>query len=361
MNAERIHAIALAVKKDIERQGIVKLLTQLASHLQNVVSQPQQPNHQELVAKFRKDIEKQLRSASSNEFSPAWNQALQELNIDQLLGNNLADRIDSAFISNQVTPQVALQEIQELSTQMKELQTNLTQLIASFNHFQIGYEVLEEGESELGILIPREFLDNRFDKLTDEFKEINGILRTFSEISTGSIENFQIKSLSTTDPFIILGGSLATLSTIAIAIKPIIAVYKDILEIKILHAQLAEKNVAAEKLKGIEEHAEEIMGKTITKVKEEIIEKYPLDNEGRKNELENALGGALRKIANRIDRGFNIEIRVEPIAETEGEENEEGQEEEKQNIKLIQSAMKEMEFIKVDGEPILHLPETISE
>jgi hypothetical protein len=359
MNTEKLHAIAFEIKTDIEQLQIVKLLQQLTTHLQNVVNQPQQAQHQENLSKVRNSLLEKLSVSRVNEFSPAWYQALEEIGICDYLGANLANKVSAIFAENQITPQVALQEIQKLHTKVTEIHTNLTNLINSFTYLEIGRELLSSGEGEVGILLPREYIDNRFDKLAKEFKELNGILVVLSEVGTGSAEHFELKQLSTTDPLITLGASLAALSTIAVAIKPIISAYKEILEVRILHAKLADMKVESKRLKGIEEHAEEIMERAIEKIKDELMAESPIAEEGRKNELSNALGMALSKLANRIDRGFNIEVRVEPVEVDEGSEEEES--EDIKNIRAIEGAMKEMKFMNVDGKPILHLPESVDD
>ena len=179
-------------------------------------------------------------------------------------------------------------------------------------------------------------------------------------MATGKTEHFEIRSLSTSDPFVLLGASIHVLAFIALAIKPIICAYKEILEVRLLHAQLAEKKVAAERLKGVEDHAEEIMSKAIEEIKIELLARSPLQDNGRKNELSNALGAALNKLANRIDRGFNIEIRVEPIKAEEKEgELSDSEKADRNNVKIIFETMKTLEFMHPDGKPILHLPENI--
>ena len=363
MNVERLHAIAIAIKTEITELDISGQLDQLASALQNIVSQPQQPAYQEQVATLKKTLRKKLVSAHSNSFSPAWKQSILELGMQEYLGNQLADKIEAIFQNNHITPTVAVNEIQQLGQKVSVLNTTLDQIVSGFGSINLGHEVLNPGEGEVGIMLPRSYLDNRFDKLAKEFKEINSILSTISEVATGKTEHFEIRSLSTSDPFVILGASLGVLASIALAIKPIISAYKEILEVRLLHAQLAEKKVAADRLKGVEEHTEEIMSKAIVEIKNELLARSPLTDEGRKNELSNALGAALNKLANRIDRGFNIEIRVEPLM-VKGEEDEgqsDEQKTEQENVHIIFDAMKTLEFTHPDGNPILHLSENIPE
>lgn len=357
MNVERLHAIVIEIKTDLATTQVVTLLEQLTTNLQNLINQPQTPTHQEQVSTLRKTLKKNLISSKANAFSPAWNQSISELGIDQLLGENLSHQIDSIFAENQITPQVAHKELQQLHASVNQLQTSIQQMIAGFSHFNLGKEVLEPGEGEVGILLPRKYIDNRFDKLAKELKELNSIISVLSEVGTGTVEHFELRSLSTTDPFITLAASLVTLSTIAIAVKPIISAYKEILEVRLLHAQLAEKKVSSKRLQGVEDHAEEIMEKAIEQIKEDLLERYPGTDNGRKNELSNALSTALKKLANRVDRGLNIEVRVEPfIGELKDEEGEDIEPDE--NIQIILDSMKELEFINVEGDPILHLTES---
>jgi len=359
MNAERLHAIALEIKLDIEQLQVVKLLQQLATHLQNMGNQPQQLAHQQNLSSVRNELIEKLSKSRVNSFSPAWSQEIKEIGLSDYLGENLANKVDAIFSKNQITPKVAQQEIQQLHQKETEILANLKNLINSFTYIKIGKEELEVGEGEIGVLLPREYIDNRFDKLAKEFKELNGILVVLSEVGTGTAENFELKQLSTTDPLITLGASLAALSTIAIAIKPIISAYKEIIEVRILHAKLAEMQVQKERLQGVEEHVEEIMEKAIEKIKCELIDGTPVADKERKNELSTALSIALNKLANRIDRGFNIEVRVEPIEIGENAEEEES--DDIKHIQAIEAAMKEMKFMNIDGKPILHLPESKDE
>lgn len=352
MNVERLHAIALSIKEEIDDLTVVSLLGQLSSGLQNSINQPQNGAFQTQIGNSKTSLQANLASADSNKFSPAWNQTIEELGMSNLIGLRLSKKLDSIFLSNQVTPHIAMEHIMELHKEVVNMDTHLKQLIDGFRHFELGHEVLENGDGELGILLPREYLNNKFFELSKEFKELNGILDVLSEVSTGSKADFEIRSLSTSDPLIILGSSLGVLSAIAITVKHIVSAYKEILEVRVLHAKLAE-TVSSNRLEGIEKHAEEIMEKAIVEIKEKLLERYPGSDEGRKNELSNALDISLNKIANRIDRGVNIEVRVAPIAEGNEEESSDVQE----NIQMIQSAMSEMEFMKLEGEPILHLTE----
>ena len=77
------------------------------------------------------------------------------------------------------------------------------------------------------------------------------------------------------------------------------------------------------------------------------------------NELTDALRISLNKLANRIDRGYNIEVRVAELPKQEVQEGQDNadQTEKIQHFEAIKKAAPNLQFIRLDGEPVLSLPE----
>ena len=121
--------------------------------------------------------------------------------------------------------------------------------------------------------------------------------------------------------------------------------------------------VSDEELKSIDIHINTKMDKAIEELAREIIaEYYKQSSKVKKNELTNSLRISLNKLANRIDRGYNIEVRV---AELPKEELQEGQEkseliEEIRHFEVIKKTMPNLQFIHLEGEPVLSLPEAVT-
>jgi hypothetical protein len=117
-------------------------------------------------------------------------------------------------------------------------------------------------------------------------------------------------------------------------------------------------------LKGLEDHAGSIMDTGIDGLVKELLAEYKGKSDaGRKNELSIELKFALKKVANRIDRGFNIEVRMEePTMPAEADE--EADDKVKALAKSherIQAASENLQFLKLDGDPILQLAESKDE
>jgi hypothetical protein len=289
---------------------------------------------------------------------------LDELGATDLTGTNLGERIEDIFARNQITPSVAQQELQTLLTQLGQLSSAIDQLLAAFRVLKIGCEDLEPGECELGVLVPRSFLDNRLDRFANELEELNQIFGVFAEISIGSRPGFEIKTISSTDLSVYLEVSAIVGACIATAIERIIALYKQLLEIRKLQGELAKQGLEKKNLKGIEDHANGIMETGIDKLVKELVGEYLTKGDaGRKNELSIELKYSLKKIANRIDRGFNIEVRMEE-PEITTENAEEASDEEQALLKAhskVAQASENMQFLKLEGEPILQLTESKTE
>src|SRR5260370_40606008 len=125
MNAERLHAIANAILKDLRATDSINLLQQLSGALQNQINAPQEPTHQTQVADYLTKLIDALRAAPSNQFPPTWKQALEELGAADLFGSSLAERIEEIFSRNQITPVVARKELNEIAKRLPTFQTSI--------------------------------------------------------------------------------------------------------------------------------------------------------------------------------------------------------------------------------------------
>ena len=135
MNAERLHVITRAVRGELQQMSLVGRLSELVGHLQNMVNQPQQSGHQQNVTSVRDALYQELNSASSNNFSPAWCQMLEEIGGADLLGLRLRNRLQEIFERNQITPNVALEEIQKIFEAVQRFQGQSIQSLLPFSSF----------------------------------------------------------------------------------------------------------------------------------------------------------------------------------------------------------------------------------
>ena len=81
------------------------------------------------------------------------------------------------------------------------------------------------------------------------------------------------------------------------------------------------------------------------------------DGKERANELQTLLIDALNKIANRIDRGFTLEIRYEPPALQTGNDSSGNASPNATAFELLGKVVPKITFPESHGERVLSLPE----
>ncbi len=189
-----------------------------------------------------------------------------------------------------------------------------------------------------------------------EIKELTFIFNNFSEFFHGEKIPLKLKTLSTTDPLITFATVTAIAAGIAKATGYIIDNYKKLLEIKKLKNELKNQGLSETELKGIDDHSNDYMTKKIDEFIEVLDKEYKIiSDSGRKKEVLNGLRISLNKIANRIDSGFNFEVRIF----INNEENEEAIDDENQKLlDEIKVATHSLQFLKLEGDPILSLSES---
>lgn len=355
MNAERLHAIVLALSQEISKKNTVGRLQELVNALSRVVNQPHQ-SHQQALATSLKEMYDAVADSPSDQFSPAWRQMLGEIGGEDLFGSNLKENIEEIFSRNQITHAMALEELQQLHNRLLAFRTALDQCSSSLKQFKIGDEKLAPGECEIGVLIPRSAIDNKLINFAEELKDIEFILNTFSEVATGTRDGQTIRTISSSDILVYLDAAVQYAVCLAVSIERVVALYKQLLEIRKLRQELQQQGVPKKAMSEIEKHANNMMENGIEKIASDLVNEYhKKEDKGRRNELINAVKISLNKIANRIDRGFNIEVRVAPLPKSGGKDNED--EELRKAVESIQTATANMRFLKLEGKPILELPE----
>lgn len=355
MNAERLHVIVIALNQEMTKTNTPGSLQELINALQQVVSQSN-PTHQQTLSQNLKAMYASVTDTPSDGFSPAWRQILSEIGGEDLFGRFLKAAIEAIFAQNQITPAVALEELQQLHKRLLSFKNALDQCSTSLKHFKIGDEKLSPGECEIGVLIPRLAVENKLLDFAEELKELGFILNTFAEVATGHKDDLDIRTISSSDLLVYLQASAPYAACVAFCIERVVVLYKQLLEIRKLRQEIRKQGVPDNDTSGIESYANQLMEKGIEKIAVEVVKEYhKKDDKGRTNELTNAVRISLNKVANRIDKGFNIEVRVVPTPKPKDDEKE--NKELQKAIATIQVATANMQFMKLEGQPILRLPE----
>lgn len=360
MNIEKFHKLAADLSIENKTKQITPIFQSVIADLQNIINQPQQPQHQTSLTEHLKNLYEILDNSIVNELSPAWYQLLVDLEIDDVFGNNLSNSIKKIIATNNITPASAKEDLEKIFSKLNALMSSFTQITTGLKNLNIGFDELEEGECEIGILIPRSSIDNNLENLKNEIGELTFILNNFAELFSGEKKPYELRTLSTTDPLITVGTLIGIAAGFAKAVGYVIDNYKKLLEIKKLKLELKNQGLSEDDLQGIEEHCNNYMAHKI----DQLIVEFKKDcnfitDKNRKKEVLNGVAISLNKIANRIDQGYNFEVRVnEPPVQEIDEESENNEEfNELAQFREIKSNSEIMQFLKTEGEPILRLPE----
>jgi hypothetical protein len=358
LNAERLNVVAKTIQQELTSTRVVENLTELTTALQNLVNQPGNAQFQQIVTSKRNEIGTALKSATSNSFSPAWRQVVTQIGGEGLLGGTLEERLRTIFERNQITPTNALQEIRQIQQSLTNFKNGIDQTVGGLNLLRIGTEDLAPGEAEIGVEIPRGAVNNDLAGLEKELGELKFILGTFLELSTGSPGPISLRTISSTDLQFYFSAVPSAAAALAYALNLLVDSYKKIVEIRKKHSELKENGVPPEVLKPLEDYANRAIEDKLDHFAVEIESKHFHVKDGnRRNELKVALKFSLAKLANRIDRGYHVEVR---IASTPAPTDAKGKKETgfEDAVATIGAAADSMQYIRLEGAPILSLPES---
>lgn len=359
MNAERLHLLAKELLKVVDQSKLVSEFSNLENSLQAVVNSPADQNLSNNLAQAKKNFLSAASNSALSSFPVSWQNDLIEINAGLFAGTELRDNVREILERNQITPSTALEAIKEIKSEFDGDIESFKRISNDLDRFNLSEDNLSPEEAEISVYIPREEVNNDLYHLAKEAKEIDFIIRAFSEIVSGDTKSPQIRFISSSDFSFFVEHAPAVAACISLAIERIVAVYKNILEIKKLRNELSAKEVPDTSLAAIEDHVNEQMTKKIEELVEDIFSRYKESENERDKELRIHLQIALEKIADRIDRSFHFDVRTGPNEEPSDEAtNDEKKhiEAENEHKRIIRENANTLRSFRNNGKPILKLP-----
>lgn len=351
MNAERLRGIIDFLLGVENQEKIQEKLDSLRSQTDNLAGNPADQNAQRNTATALAALEVTV-NAFYDATSPAQKRNIAEVGAGEFFSRAMVAAIGAAFATNGITPAVVREQIQQLTGRRQAYLETLRSSQANLDRLGIHEDALTAGQAEIGFSIPRQLFSDALNGLQNELKVLNGIIRTFYEISNVTPEPIVIRQVSTSDFLIFLEVSVGVLLVLGRTITWCIETVKGTLEIKNIASQARAANVNPVLIEGLEQEVKKAIDKSVKDKTKELISSYKGDQH-RRTHLEGVLAKSLDQLLERVANGVTVEIRLLPPAKRDGEQVDEATVAQYDELREIAN---KMEFPQLPpGQPLLQL------
>ena len=360
MNVEELHAIAAALREDLQETQLVEDIQTLAEALRGLATDPSSATFETQVASTMEVIYGALERSAMRQFPDRWKTMLDEMNLGWLLAQHLEVRIRDVFANNTLTPSVASEAIGSIADDLKALNGTITGLLTAFEYLSIGDDSLAYGEFELTALIPRSSVHDGLGQLGSEFQHLARFVSLFNELLTGARPPVRVRSIASSDFMAYLELAPIVAENISKVVSAIVAIYERLRRFKDLRNEFEEIGLTQSTIDNAVADANELASREI----ESIVQRFDdtlsrLADQNRAAELRLELHHTVEGLAVRVDRGYVFEVRVsgtEPPAADDGVSPDLQIEKARTAVLEHQTIVKEF---SPAGAPILQLPAAI--
>lgn len=326
MHLGRFHATIYRLNNYYQEIEPIEKLNNLISHLQSFIN----TRNQEHFTAFKNTLEEILKipEPEKNLAQPYARQILNELKLLDDLVQPLASRIKTTITQNSFDQNQAITELTSIRDDLARKLNEIQKIDSAFTSLDVEYESVFSGDSEIGLLLPRELTGETLEELNQELQQINRVFRAINEITGSEEYSPKIRTISSSWWQIFLELDHTQIAAWVFAIERIVNLFKTNLEIKALQKQLEEKDIPKKITSALEKEVETKIKTGIQKIASDIRKKFSkTSDEPRLNELETQLKQGLTYLAKRLNQGAEIEINIslpaKPKKPKDSEENQE--------------------------------------
>lgn len=310
MHLGRFHAVIEDLDTHFKDGKIVEALTNAANELDAYASN----RSEEHLTRFREWIGKAREAGNIGDRDlqqPFAQQVINELGVMGLLNPDLSKSIDETVARVSFDAGALSAKLREFASILSTRIKHITRINASFGELNVELERVDSGQSELGLLLPREIVGDKLSELSAEFDKIDKLARAISEIVASADYDPKVRTISSSWWQIFLDLTVVEISAWVFAIERIVALLKSNLEIKLLNKQLGDKNLPDDIVKRIDDAVKERVKQGIHQLASDLRQQHgKTDDDLRMNELETQLRQGLTYLTNRLNQGAQIEINI---------------------------------------------------
>ena len=321
-------------------------LEAISANLESLVLEPANTAHQSALALSLKQFQEATETLH-NKIWPSRKELIKEIGGSDYFDPGMYGQISTIISQNAMTPSVARDFVRKLAKDRAAFLAVVTSTKQGISRLGVQGKPEEQPQAEMAFLIPRDLFDNHLGDLAKELQFINRLVLDFSEAVTGQSAPVEVHRLSSSIPTISLAADLSVMLLIGNIVKKFLDAWKTVEEIREIREKLRRIGMGNE---ATETELTNKIKKTISDVVDQTIGETmhtsPVDA-GRKNELTIALKKDTLKLYSQIERGLNVEIRVNTSTHSEAAN---------EVMDQLQSLSVKLQFPQVGGEPILLPP-----
>ena len=312
MHTAKLHGALHCIVEEFDSSKVLEKLAQLQRALDTSVQSPAEQNTK-AFHRACAQLEKLLQTSATNLATPSTRAIFERIGALPYTGQRLWQRVSGIIEANTMSPAEAQKQMAKLSKQLNSFCDSVKAMHTKLHDFDIDHEPLAAGQACVGISIPPELVGSNLDGLATEIHEFDDALKTFQKIVSQEVVSLKVNSLGSAGFQLFLQVSPELAGALALAIERIAQMYRNLMQLKKLQADLVKQNVPAERIESIAEHESELLDKDLSDLAQAILDEYlPGGAKGRAGDLKMALEEDLRFLAGRIDHGVLLEVQLTP-------------------------------------------------
>lgn len=361
MNTERLHSVLVAAALDNEKLDLVSLLQNVETTYTQSVQSPS-PEQAEAFDNAMEALRVASEQSVCTHLTPSRRKILESIGGGFLAGRGLVQSVEKVLNVSR-TPSEVVAELQKLRSSLGELVESAESIRSTFSKLNIAVEDTPSDLAEIEILLPKALVDSNLLGLAKEARSLDRALSDIQETATGSRKSVELRSLGSgsidfymvVDP--IAGAAILTLVT------SIVQLINAILQTRKNQHELQQQEVPEAVIQLLRDWEKKRINNELEKIRDALLENYPGDK-GRRNELKTALKPSLQLLANRIDRGMDIDVAIGRDVSEVSTEPEEGQEKAPARTNAIETIRNRSNIIQTldrSAQPVLELPSASDE
>ena len=295
MNAERLRAVCGWILKEHDEIETLDRLGELVE----VSSGTDALRPEDVVGSLVKDI----RERASREYS--WRDVLSELGVADSVGEGLAQEIESVLRNGLRTD-----ELKSLIARVETVISTARKLDVGFESFRVPSANLAPGTVEVGIRIPRFREGMRPSRLAEDLNDLDDLFVSYNEVIKGTREPVSVSTIASSEFMFFVEAYAPVALAVAVTVERLVALYEKLLNVRKLRNEAkelssatrarVEKDIRQEKTVAIDDEVNSVMRRRASSVEND-----------RMGQLAAELREAIRKLSDKIDRGYGIEVQPE--------------------------------------------------